>query len=122
MIFKDHDRHVKEIFELTSNTLLILADVNNWCKRRGIDPVFTCFLRTEAERKDLVRRGLSEDKVGVHELGRGFDVRPLIQNELNQQLMDYINQKYVYDPTRPAKRTVIRHKGTKDHLHFQSLT
>jgi hypothetical protein len=121
VIFKDDERHRKEIFLLTPKTLLILADVNFWCAQRGKIFIVTCIGRTEEERRALVAAKLAEDKISVHEVWRGFDGRPLFPDELNQQLVDHINVKYPYDPTRPKKKSARRHVGTADHIHFQSL-
>ena len=101
---------------------LILSDANLWCYLRGARLVITGMIRGDLEQWALWKKGLSSEK-SVHqiwsEFGCGVDTRPLSNEELNQQLLDHINQRYVYDLGRRDMKTLIRHKGTADHVHWQ---
>lgn len=63
---------------------------------------------------------------GVHALGRGLDFSGGgIDQETRLFLMEYINTKYPYDPTRPNFKTIVWHEGTgyagdrAYHFHLQ---
>ena len=115
MILKNYERMTNEWWQLTPKLRLIICDVECWCEDRGIRPVWTCFMRTEEENLEVGGQPNS-----VHLLGRGADMRMLNDDGMNLELADYINAKYIYDPTRPSKLTCLIH-GPISHLHFQSL-
>jgi hypothetical protein len=115
MIFKDDKRMREEYWLLTPYVRMVIADVEVWCSDRGIRPVWTCFMRTEEENKEVGGQPNS-----VHLYGRGADMRLLQDDGMNLQLADYINAKYMYDPHRPNMLTCLIH-GPISHLHFQSL-
>ena len=100
---------------------LILCDADLWCERRGVLFILTGLIRSGYEQWAMWKKGISNYEHSVHEYGRGGDASQLLQSELNPQLLDYINSKYIYDPKRPNLKTAIWHGGTAMHLHFQTL-
>ena len=115
MIFKHHDRMVDEYCMLSPYLRMLIADVEIWCLERKIQPVWTCFIRSEEENRQVGGQPLS-----VHLFGRGADMRLLHDDAMNVELLEYVNNKYRYDPSRPEKNTALIH-GPVNHFHFQSL-
>lgn len=119
MKLKDPERMRPEFFTLHPKLQLIICDVICWGIQHGEEPTWTCFNRTEDEQAALVEAGKADDKVSVHQLGRGADARLFQRSELNYMIQGYINGKYTYDPKRPFLKTLLTHDGTKLHHHFQ---
>lgn len=122
MKFKDPRRLKKEWWEISPLLRLILCDAE-WYSIQYFDEelTLTCLMRTAEEQADLVKRGASTEAISVHQFGRGGDARLLKNAANNLILQSYINHKYEYDPLRPHFKTVVRHGGTAEHLHFQTL-
>lgn len=121
MILKDPERMVDEYWKLTPKTRLILSDVDYWCSKQGINVVVTSLIRSEEEQQKLVELGVTNDKVSVHQFGRGVDLRLFQPSEMNEELVEYLNYHYIYDPLRPRYKTAMIHYGTALHIHIQSL-
>ncbi len=121
MIFKEPDRMVSEYWKITPKMRLILSCAEYWCSKNHVQMVVTSLMRTEEEQQKLVELGVTLDKLSVHQFGRGVDIRLLEPYSLNQDLVDYINFHYTYDPLRPKFNTALIHKGTADHIHLQSI-
>ena len=121
MIHKNKRTEV-EWWDLHPRLRLILSDADLWCYLRGAEFTITGLVRNDLEQWALWKQGISAEK-SVHQVwsgwGCGADARSLKTVELNQQLLDHINARYTYDLGRKDLKTVIRHMGTADHLHFQ---
>jgi hypothetical protein len=124
MNLKDTDRLRGEWWELSPYLQQIICDVNLWClSHNQRNSTWTCFMRTEAEQRDLFERQQADSPTSVHMVGRGADMRLLDKEELNNELLGYINHKYgPYDPARPHLQVAMIHGGTARHFHFQTLT
>jgi len=120
MIFKE-EKLKEEFWKLVPKMRVILTDAEIWGFHRAKDLVVTCLIRTEEEQRQLFELGQASAKTSVHCVGRGADLRILFPDELNQQLVDFLNMKYIYDVNRPNLKTAIRHGGTGDHVHLQCI-
>lgn len=111
-----------EFWEIRSKLRLILCDADHWLINKGLPGLnVTQVVRSELEQWAFWKKGISPGKRSVHEFYRGADTSIVFPEEYNQQLIDYINHRYIYDKTRPHMKTVVRHGGTADHLHWQVL-
>ena len=117
MIFKCSERMQDEWWKLEPRLWQIIVDVEIWCRERGICPVWTCFLRTEAEQDALVSSGASKYPNSVHEYGRGADLREFEPEARRIELQTFINSKYAYGDG--LHQTMIWHEGTALHGHIQ---
>lgn len=92
------------------------------------DLFLTCLLRTSRENDELyVEMGYAPGTHtdGVHVRGRGADIRVRdVDPDSVAGLTGYLNEKYVYDPDRPALKVALLedgiHAGTAAHLHLQT--
>lgn len=115
-----------EFWELKPRLQLILTDAGVWCAERNQTLTITSLIRSDEEQGYLYEKGFTTDQLSVHQkkagggLGRGADTKALVA-PYNQQLLDYINGKYVYDPRRPNMKTVSAHGGTAWHNHFKVM-
>lgn len=68
-----------------------------------------------------VYRPYNDKKWSVHNVWRGIDVRTRnLKLEEILAVVQYINEKYSYDPRRKFLKAAIHHNvGRGDHLHFQ---
>lgn len=114
-------RELVEWWELDPKLKLILADVDYWLHARGSELVLTSIIRSSLEQEGLYLTKRAPAKTSVHMYGRGADARILRPDALNWEMIEYVNDKFPYDPLRPHLKTVIRHGGTADHLHFQVM-
>lgn len=123
MRFK-HDKLKSEFWMLHPKLRLILLDADIFCTALGEELNATCFVRTEEEQKQLFSNGQAVSPFSVHSSVpcRGADCSSLKVAGLNQKVLDYINNKYIYDIKRPQLKTVLHHGGTALHLHFQCST
>ena len=81
--------------------------------------------------KDVVLVSIIRDPIkggsGLHPLGRAIDVSHKgINPILRFEAMEYINNKYQYDPKRPDLQTVIYHRAGYGpdqgyHFHIQTM-
>lgn len=110
-----------EFWEIDPHLRVILCDADYFLRRHGFYLFLTCLIRMESEERELFEQGIAQSPRGVHVFGRGGDARPTPSDSVNQVLLSYINTKYPYDPARPEKQTMIRHGGTGDHFHFQTM-
>jgi len=115
------ERTKGEWWEMHPKLRLVLCEADYWCYRHGTELLITCLTRSELEQWALYTQKKAPSKSSVHVVLRGGDARVLTPDHLNQQLCDHINAKFPYDPKRPNLKTVIRHGGTADHLHFQVM-
>ena len=63
---------------------------------------------------------------GVHRAGRAIDIRASFSESIGEEVMDYINKKYKYDPERPEIKTCVYHATDNAgdpgwHYHLQVL-
>ena len=114
----------EEWWKLSSYLQAILCDVDVWCLNHGVqDSPWTCFMRTEEEQRALFDQDQAASTISVHMVGRGADMRCLQDEELNQELLQYVNQKWgPYDLSRPHLQVAMIHVGSARHFHFQTLT
>ena len=124
MNLKEVDRMRNEWWQLTPRMRLIVCDADNWViENMHQSPVWTCFMRTTEEQQALFEAHEAQSPMSVHCVGRGADMRLLIDDDWNAKLRDYITDKYgPYDPSRPDLPVCLIHGGTAKHLHFQSIT
>lgn len=121
MNFKDLDRLQKEFWEIEPQLRLILCDAEAFLHRFGHTLTLTCLMRTPEEQQALFDAKEAVATTSVHMYGRGGDARAIDDPVVSQALLDYINLKYVYDPSRPNLKTLIEHEGTALHYHFQIM-
>ncbi len=78
------------------------------------DLFVTCILRTREEDKEL-------EGSGIHCEGRAIDIRTKdIDRDAVQDLTDYLNDTWAYDPKRPRLVVAIsKPHGSGPHLHIQ---
>ena len=70
----------------------------------------------------VITSGFRDGDTGVHGAVpcRGLDIRSWIYKDA-QVVVDAINARWVYDPTRPEKMCAILHDiGQGNHIHLQS--
>jgi len=80
-------------------------------------------MRTEEEQKRLFDENQASSTISVHMVGRGADMRCLQNEDLNQELLQYVNHRWgPYDLGRPHLQVAMIHQGTSRHFHFQTLT
>ncbi len=114
-----------------NDALLTVISYAALISREDLDvtPVLTMIYRTEAEQLGLVRirneqrlrDGLPlipEDRMSVHQLWRGFDLRSWVYNDNQRKhLCDRVNARFRY---RNKKLVLEFHpRGTAGHLHGQ---
>lgn len=63
---------------------------------------------------------------GIHALKRAIDVASSFSKSLGRRAMEYINNKYIYDPDRPNYKTIIFHVTSAagdagEHYHIQVM-
>jgi hypothetical protein len=60
-------------------------------------------------------------ETGIHALGRAIDVADTFSyNDIGKYVVDYINNKHVYDIARPKMDCVLYHdSGSGNHYHLQ---
>jgi len=77
--------------------------------------ILTCIWRSDDEDKAL-------GGTGVHAAWRAVDVRTKNRPASDmEQLVAYLNGRYVYDPARPSKPIAYaREHGTGPHMHIQT--
>ena len=119
MNFKQLERR-DEWWNLHPKLRLILCDMDLWLFGRGVQMVITCMIRSDEEQAELVRTGASKFKMSVHQVGRGADIRQPLDPGVCEQLAQYINTKYPYDPNRPGLTTLLWH-GEVPHGHVQVM-
>ena len=120
MIFKDTTK--KDEFWVIHPLLReILCVAENFLKKRGQITTITCLMRNEDEQRVLFAEGKTEYKTSVHMFGRGGDLRLTEHNSDDSDLINYLNQKYVYDLLRPGLHTAMIHGGSASHIHIQVL-
>lgn len=69
---------------------------------------------------ELERKAREDAYKSLHPRWRALDARiPNIPPDDVVRLLSEVNQAFPYDPHRIHLKTVLRHVGTADHLHFQ---
>ena len=112
-----------EINQLTPRTRKMVHLINMWLvKEHALHMYITSIIRTEAEQRELCKQMGKPYYASVHQFGRGVDFRVFQDEEVNSRLLEWVNEGWPYDRTRPGKKTLIRHIGTADHFHLQSMT
>ena len=66
------------------------------------------------------------DDSGVHELGRGCDIRIDFPRDICDEIVSYINKNYIYDYFRPQFKSALVHEtdvagDAGVHIHLQTL-
>lgn len=92
---------------LTYNYHHKLIEVVWWVYKKYQDLYFTC--------------GRRPDDTGVHGADpcRGIDLRSWIYKD-PQELVDFVNDNWIYDPDRPEMMVAILHDaGSGNHIHLQ---
>jgi hypothetical protein len=117
MMFKDMLRHHSEWWQIDPRLRQIATEIE--VAAYPLVMFVTCLYRTEDEQLALYRAGQAPAQTSVHCVGRGLDFRPFEDEDLNEWLLKDINAAYSYDVNRPHLQTLIRHEGTKDHMHLQ---
>jgi hypothetical protein len=125
----------KEWWQLTPKLRMIVTYADYWGVEHGEEPTWTDFIRTDAEQLALYEAEVERlklagfdpihaisKKTSVHIFGRGADMRPFKNEHLNTLFGIEINKRFPYDPIRPKMLTALRHEGSADHFHIQSLT
>lgn len=87
------------------------------------EPLVTCLIRTPEE-NDVLYGGHGDHLNGVHVEGRGADVRIFDESrEAVSAAVDWLNQRWVYDPDRPEKKVALMEGcgagSSAPHLHLQ---
>jgi hypothetical protein len=107
-----------ESSELSPMVRLIVLDAASFVfDRYSEDVTITDVWRTDEEEAALHGHY-------VHNAWRAVDLRRLSSHDRSQELEDYLNGRYVYDPTRPAMKVAFGESagelhGTAEHLHVQ---
>lgn len=116
ILFKEP--HMKEEFwQLDCLLQVILCDIACWVKRKyGEDTTLTDLIRSHEQQLQYLEDGKTNDAGGVHVYHRGTDLRKYKNPEANN--LQWVNDKYPYDPTRPWLQTIII-DDNKDHHHVQ---
>lgn len=66
-----------------------------------------------------------ENDSGLHALGRAIDIRCDFDDDIGDQIMQFLNNRYVYDMNRLHIKTIIKHVGigygrdVGKHYHLQ---
>lgn len=111
MIAVKEEKLRSELLGVNPKLLLIIADAHEYMHRVHNYNIITI---TSVLRLD--------NPNSVHAHGRGVDIRSIdmTQHQIDS-LVEYINNKYVYDVSRPNLKTLFYHKvvGGQWHLHFQ---
>jgi hypothetical protein len=101
---------------MSPKLLMIFFDICKVCDEKGLKIVVTSMIRPKTIDS------------GIHELGRAIDfILDDNSDENIQWLVDYVNQKYQYDPGRPLLNTLIWHSANGEkafaspHFHLQSM-
>lgn len=71
------------------------------------------------EQAQLMANGQAHSKNTVHFYGRGADIRMFKNEDLNTEIVLWVNKKYVYHTARPWLKTIIQEGGTAEHFHVQ---
>ena len=87
----------------------------------GKSLVMTSIYRTAKEQKALaVRGGQGSSGLSTHCFWRAVDFRSWIfTKEEIEQIIEFINSSYIYDPERPDLKVVFYHNDSPKHFHIQ---
>ncbi len=105
------EKHQKEFWQLYPTLQLIIMDIVVFCEENFSKDVIPT----------SIYRPFNGKKHSVHNVYRGFDFRSRIftKEEINA-ILDYVNDKYIYDPLRPNYKVAIFHNvGYGWHFHIQ---
>jgi len=102
---------------------LVLCEADYWLEKNGYSEglTITCLMRSQMEQWAYWKKGISPEERSVHEFGRGADTELVFPDALNDELLKFINEKHIYDPKRPAMKTVSKHGGTAMHNHWKVM-
>ena len=111
-----------EVNQLTQKCRHLLNQTVKYCEFQDYHIYLTCVYRSDEEQRILYEKIGQPYAPSVHSQWRGFDFRIFPDAQFNQWLTDKVNTMFPYDPSRPEKVSLLRHVGSGDHFHGQTLT
>jgi len=106
-----HEKHKEEFWKMHEKLQNIVMDIAVFVEEKfGKNIIPTS-----------IYRPYKGDKHSVHNVWRGFDFRSRIfTKEEIDEIVKYVNNKYIYDPLRPHYKVAIYHNVGKGwHFHIQ---
>ena len=113
------DKIEGEFFKIQPKLRLMLAEADWFLWKRKGEAFVTSLFREPEEQRALYQAGQASSTQSVHMYGRGADLRVTEPEKDIEDLANYLNEKYPYDPGRPKFSTALIHEGTRKHLHIQ---
>lgn len=115
---------IEQFWILSRKLRMILCEIDYWASVHGEEMFVTSLIRTHEEQARLFEAGATPYKVSVHESGRGADIRPFKDDNLNRLLIVWLDEKYPYDVKRPLIKTCLDERDGVggSHFHIQVLT
>lgn len=131
ILFKDK-RQAEEFLTISPALMLLLCDLALFVYRKyRFILTITDLIRTQPEQDEIYLNHIDpyireeykkKPWPSVHQFRRGADVRFNFPPGWLKEILDYMNDKYPYDPSRPKKKTIQPHNaGSGEHLHLQTL-
>lgn len=107
------EKHKDEFWRLHSKLQTIIFDIVVYIEEN---------FKKDVIPTSIYRPYKKGQKHSVHNVYRGFDFRShIFTKEEIEQILNYVNEKYIYDPMRPQFKVAIYHNVGKGwHFHIQS--